>query len=611
MAIYDKSTNLLRLLGQNLYSKPGSLTLADYVKVGSAYPGLTIVNYLLSNGVPETLTFKQLIYSRNYFNIIDRSLSNLTIVDRVKNDDTVVTIWGQDSGADIPQNELSVDPQNAFMGYKPTNQTMDDFYNYKGAIQYVPLIWTDPNGITRYFELRYISTVLADGTLIFDAYDINYDVWYWVAMRRSAHNHKNLEFVDALIRTEQFTNVGYDYTIKNSENSVTFLWYAWGETSGDVVSKTTTLNINTKGKLSAVDNAIKMSFTGLLGLYNELTGESYINFSVGTTVYPITTFNDDFNQLMNGSKLGTFYFLISQVDDGNGGGLVNVNTYENIIAVNFLTGTYELINATAKLQEVINYGNFPNVDPNKSFVEVSSHPEGLLFSLSDGIPRDNYSLQGVTRIWSPEWTNYLNPTPLTTRYLDDNLSNNGTYSSYGGNIFSDYSNDTWNLSPKHLYTFYNTISGYGSPFGPIGGQNINHIYRFELNPETYNNEPELQSIAKSTGTKYPIVSFSSYGPGGEAPAYISIGKVTNSTYQFPTNSGIAFSNSSGFFNNGNYGSLELNYWNDSSMNPIAIGSNLGYPEYHTNDTVIQTSSSYYKSVYPVNVDKYKGVNFGL
>ena len=116
MAIYDKSTNLLRLLGQNLYSYPSSLTLAGYLEVGSAYPGLAIVNYLISNGVPETLTFKQLIYNRNYFNIIDRSLSNLTIVDRVKNDDTVVTIWGQDSGADIPQNELSVDPR--FIYYK-------------------------------------------------------------------------------------------------------------------------------------------------------------------------------------------------------------------------------------------------------------------------------------------------------------------------------------------------------------------------------------------------------------------------------------------------------------------------------------------------------------
>ena len=65
-----------------------------------------------------------------------------------------------------------------------------------------------------------------------------------------------------------------------------------------------------------------------------------------------------------------------------------------------------------------------------------------------------------------------------------------------------------------------------------------------------------------------------------------------------------------------YGSLDLSYWDDSSINPIALGSNLGFPTNYTNNTVIQSVSSYSSyynryTNYPVNVDQYKGINFGL
>lgn len=607
MADYSKQ-DLFRYLGMNLISKPKSLTLDTYLDVSTNWSGTNLVNYLINNGVPKTINFYELITNTSYGNLISKAINYLKNIETLADTQEINRVIGLNSDIDVPQNELSIEPQNKFMSYNPTNKTIDDSYAFNGYMDYPPIIWTGCSvGDYHVLELYYVQSVLADGTLIFEAYDTNEGNYHWVAMRRSAHNPKNLEFVDALMYTPQFDNYGFGYTIKNDSNSVTFLDASWSSIY-DVYSKTTTLTINNKGKLSAVDDDIKMSFTGLLGLYNELTGESYVDFSIYDNIYPITTFNDDFYQLMNGSKLGTHYFPISEVD--NGGGLSSVFPYENILAVNFLTGTYELINATEKLQEVVDSGKFNNDlgNLNDAFIDVSSHPEGILFSLSDNLGLTNYNLEGVTRVWSPEWTNYINPVPLTTRYLDDNIDNNGTYSSYSGYIFNDYSDDDWNLSSKHLYTFYNsTSSGYYGPFGGLG-ESINYIYRFELNPETYNNEPELQSIPKSTGIKYPIISYSGYyGPGEFS---FSIGKAVNFTYQFPTNNGIAFSNSASYYSDG-YGAFELNYWNDSSVNPIALGSNLNYPGYYTNNTVIQTSSSYYRSVYKVNVDKYKGINFGL
>ena len=512
------------------------------------------------------------------------------------------------------------------MSYKPTNESIGDFWDYDGEPNYPPVTWTDPNGIFRVFELRDVQSVLADGTLIFEARDVNSGDYHWVAMRRSSHNSTNLEFVDALIYTTQFDNVGYNYTIKNDSNSVTFFTTGWGNISGDVFSKTTVLSINNKGKLSAVDNTIETGFNGLLGLYNELTGQAYTDFGYDT-YSPLTTFNDNFNQMMNGSKLGTYYFPVFEVFLS---GWTNTNRYENILTVNILTGTYELINATAKLQDVVDAGYFNNafVDLNDAFDDVTTHPEGILFSLNDDLGTDNIGLDGVTRIWSPEWSNhnvgsvsfYGYPVPLTTRYLDDNQGNdNGSYSSTSGYIFDGDSDDTWNLSPNYFYNFYKTTSSYYyGPFSNPGSVN-NYIYRFELNPETYNKEPELQTIPKSTGIKHPIVSYSSYGPGISS---ISVGSIVVDTYQFPTNNGMAFGSSSvygpgpGPGQTEAYGSLDLSYWNDSSINPVALGSNLGVPTNYTNNTVIQSVSSfssYYNKYtnYPVNVDQYKGINFGL
>jgi hypothetical protein len=335
--------------------------------------------------------------------------------------------------------------------------------------------------------------------------------------------------------------------------------------------------------------------------------------------------------MMNGSKLGTYYFPVYEVFLS---GWTNTNIYENILTVNILTGTYELINATAKLQDVVDAGYFNNAwgDLNSAFDNVTAHPEGILFSLDDDFGTNNMGLDGVTRIWSPEWSNhnvgsvsfYGYPVPLTTRHLDDNHccpSDNGSYSSTSGYIFDGDSDDEWNLSPNYFYNFYKTTSSYYyGPFANPGSVN-NYIYRFELNPETYNKEPELQTIPKSTGIKHPIVSYSTYGPGVNS---ISVGSVVSDTYQFPTNNGMTFGSASfyyggpgpGFFNGEAYGSLDLSYWDDSSINPIALGSNLGFPTNYTNNTVIQSVSSYSSyynkyTNYPVNVDQYKGINFGL
>lgn len=631
MAVFGQSPQLFNMLGLNLLSdaeERNNLTLEGYLKVGFTYPGGAIVNYLIDSGVPKEFTFGQLMYASQFYNYITDAMRMVSVIDSHNKTQNFVDNYGQDSGADVAQHGMSVEPQNKFMSYKPTNKTVGEFWDYNGQVDYPPVTWTDSNGDFHTFELRFVQSVLGDGTLVFEAYDTNYDDYYWVAMRRSAHNSKNLEFVDALEYTNQFDNYGYDYTIKNNENSVVFFEYDWNTTCCDVKSSTTTLTINSNGKLSAVDNQLLISSNGLLGLYNQVTGQSYLDFSISDFYYPITTFNDDFNQLMNGSKLGTFYFFINQID--NGGGFVPIEKYENILAVNFLTGTYELINATARLQEVVDAGYF-NHDwgyLSDAFWDYQSHPEGLLFTLYDDYGRDNTtSLDGVTRVWSPEWSIHTvgsvtfrgYPVPLTTRHLDDEHGDTiGTYSSYSGYINNEDSDDYWNLSPKHLHVFYNVITDSGYVPFPFAdqGQVVNYIYRFELNPKTYNSEPELQSIAKSTGIKYPIVSFSGYyGPPSLSISYATA--VNSETSQYPTNKGMAFSNSGSYFGNDlAYGSFELNYWNDSSNSPVALGSNLGSPTNYTNDTVIQTVSSYSSyyypyTVYPVNVDKYKGVNFGL
>jgi hypothetical protein len=45
--------------------------LIEYLEVGSEYPGITIVQYLIGKGVPGTYTFSQLLYSPYYFNYIN------------------------------------------------------------------------------------------------------------------------------------------------------------------------------------------------------------------------------------------------------------------------------------------------------------------------------------------------------------------------------------------------------------------------------------------------------------------------------------------------------------------------------------------------------------
>ena len=174
MAIYGQSNQLLNMLGMGLISNPNSLTLNEYLEVGSEYPGITIVQYLIGKGVPGTYTFSQLLYSPDYFNYINEIMRATYLIGSQKEIEYRIKNYGQNSGIDVPQQDMSIEPQNKFMSYKPTNESIGDFWDYDGEPNYPPVSWTDSNGDFRVFELRNVQSVLADGTLIFEAYDVNF-----------------------------------------------------------------------------------------------------------------------------------------------------------------------------------------------------------------------------------------------------------------------------------------------------------------------------------------------------------------------------------------------------------------------------------------------------
>ena len=648
MAIYGGSIKFLTMLGMDLVTKPASLTLAEYLEVGPAYPGLTIVNYLISKGVPESLTFRALTTSAAYFGIIDDAMHTVGIINFNNEYEDAVFKWGRDSEAFIPQHGLAIEPQNGYMSYKPSNQTISDFYDYNGSINLPPLTYTDSNGNIHFIRLENTLTILGDETIIIEGYDI-VDNWYWlVAMRRSAHNPQNLEFVDAVPYTTQFDNVGYDYTIKNGLNSVTFFTTNYNPIS-NTEAFTTTLTIGRKNKLSITDNYKLINPNGIVSVYNELTNSTYNEIQY-QSYNPRPTSNDFFDEMMAGSKMGTYYFMITGLSNDGGATYTPVEKYENIVAINFLTGKYEFIDAKQKLQEVVTFGNFPNAWGNliDAFYDTdmnaaTPHPEGLLFTLGDGNSPNNVNLNGVTRLWSAEWSNYLNPVPVTTRYLDNQHgSNMGTYSSYYGNINynvvggTSYSGYYLDLSPKYLFTYFNlTQEGTTSAFPSLPnnsnfqkfGHVDNQIYRFELNPKNYNQEPDLQSIPRYTpdfkkivrtdsGSAYPNLQRYSYTSGGDSISTTS-GYYINYNYEKalsqPTNNGMLFGYHNivtfPFYFDQPYGELNINYWADNSNKPIPLGSNLGVVNFHNNNTLYGTTASIYRMVYTFNTDKYKGLKF--
>ena len=246
--------------------------------------------------------------------------------------------------------------------------------------------------------LFYPQTILSDGTLIYEAYEITPTALisgYWVAMRPNPLDNSKLIKVAELQMTQQFWDNYYEYTYQSEikPNEVTFLAPIYPYADGVTLESYNTLLSLENNVLIATDDVISTNKT-TLDLYNDLTGNALLT---GTWTYstPLFSMEDDYSRMMNGPKAGWVFFG----EDGVGNFVVQAG-------YNILTGATMIIKPITSLSFTTNLNPIGTIDDTYFNLVWIGHPLGTQFLVTNNQIVDNGdNTNGISAVFSPVWDN--------------------------------------------------------------------------------------------------------------------------------------------------------------------------------------------------------------
>lgn len=391
-------------------------------------------------------------------------------------------------------------------------------------------------------NIDYCISVLPDGTLIYEAFDYDAqasgetNTGYFIAMKPNDLDPTLLEKVGEAPWTTQFNEVGWNYTFKDplEPNAVQFINYKFGFNDDSAfISHITKVEISGSTILTT---DIVYDFSGLTvgDIFFNLTGEIKPDFQY--FALPETILDDDYNGMAYGPYSGWFYMRAMRF-------LPNSASY--ILALNMLTGDVKLIDALASFSNVTNFNPAIGFDDKSIGFNYISHPTGLIFyGLNNQNLVDNYSLSGVTAIWSPDWVNNTE-----VRYLDTRDPWQGQYTNTDGEI----NNGSTHLPREWYYD--------------------NEYFHFFLTPDPKGNTFMWSRIKidSQDPTENLIIPITKEDLGQNN----TIGDTTYSTWY--SNTGMLMYINPGGSDSNSFSNYRYFYWNVDQEKPYRLQSNNAYP----------------------------------
>jgi hypothetical protein len=298
---------------------------------------------------------------------------------------------------------------------KPNSEIVGDVFDLGTfAVFGSPFIRLNNGNIA---NVQYCQSVLIDGTMIYEAYDLTItegNSGYWVAFKQNEQNPELLEKVGEVQMTSQFWDNWYDWTLKDSgDNVVKFITASYPNSDNDLLESFTTTLTYSNGVLTAVDSSFNFGGNTTLSLFNSLSGLPPILGGSWENCTPEYILDDDYYGMGVGDDYGWIYYRNTSSEFVNG--------LWDCAGYNIVTGETRFVKpVTIGLVTTTNFdwASWLSGDEQKAIGGFRSHPKGLTFSMCNSYLVDNgNNNNGVLALWSPLWVNNTEVIYMNTRNL--------------------------------------------------------------------------------------------------------------------------------------------------------------------------------------------------
>lgn len=453
--------------------------------------------------------------------------------------------------------------------YKVTEDVAKEYWQ-KGANMLftanVPHIKLDNGHLA---AMYYVQFIMPDGTLVFEAYDIEEDHnpetgnnGYWIAMKDV---DGVLTKVSQLEMTDVFWDYWYDWTLKMDDNQVALIW------SGSIFNNTRALQsskvvikYSDAGGLEVVESVFSnyhgRTVGSVLAQFYEIGG-SYTT----QRAEPEYTSDNSYYGMINGEDTGWVFF--SRQGD-----------YRNIAGFNLLTFQVQ------KFEIGIDTPNPTNILGPLFSQDYFSLGKGLTLLVANPGDLDNYTDAALTGLWvtKGETVTWLRSRWPAYLYLQ--------YNHYEAAI--DFNTRYGFSSDGYFYDaqVHND--------GRVDNGQIMRIYRHKLGVDE---TPELSIVM--------LPSFHTPSTFGSLDAWTGGFLLV----AFPTDNGMAFVPWYDYRSDASLGHLTMVVWTNGMTEGKVIQSSSSYPSEFTGDAIISKDiinlAARMNLLYPVLKETYKDFKF--
>ena len=346
-------------------------------------------------------------------------------------------------GAGITEYKKSLLPMQSIISQTiPRPELLGEAIDIPYSVGDTPFIKLDNGNLA---QVTYCQSVLLNGIFIYEVYDIETTDpinGYWVAFKQNEQNPNLLEKVAELQMTSQFWNNWYDWTLKDSGDSVVkFIYSNYVNSDTTLIESFITTLTYANGTLTAVDTNFNFGGVDALTLYNNLSGYG-IGSGVASWNYQRAEYilDDDYYGMANGTQVGWCYYKDNNASAG-------IGTQWDCVGFNVLTGETRWVTPVTDIVANVTNFNFTGVDTNKFIRTWFNHPNGITFSFSDNqIINNGDNVNGVTCIWSPYYQN-----PNEVIYIKSRDSATGNYIATGGDFNTLFPSSFWYWDNLNVY----------------------------------------------------------------------------------------------------------------------------------------------------------------
>jgi hypothetical protein len=571
--MYGNKKNLYRLMGGD-FSTNITQTLDEFLsKIDPTSNGALLVNEWKKNGVSGDTTIQKLLGSREFYEIIKKSIrvvnsllgvESHNLTSNEYNDYVDPKLEGVGDGDSITEYKLAKLPKPSYVTQSiPRPDLVGEAFDTESwIVGNRPFIKLSNDELA---EIYYCQAVLPNGVFIYEAYTLEEGIsGYWVAFEQDPNDPTLLNKVADIKMTEQFWDYWYNWTVKDGAANEVKLVNAPFDIGNETqlyssITKLTYLN----GELTVEDTLFDFDGETAASLYETFSGESEVA-NQWSLKQPEYILDDDYYGMAIGSQAGWYYYRNTSFD---GFGVAAWNC----VGFNILTGEVRWLTPGSDFIDNVTNFDFSGYEDIEmfSFVDWFNHPNGIAFSVangkSDGILNGN-NVDNVTAVWSPYWQNPNQIIYLNSRYLET-----GEFLLTRGNLLSDVaSNFTWYWDNENIYLWH---------WGERSGMYYLIVDKYNTNTKEF------------TTWNIPVFEY-----GG------------SSWWSWANNNGLLLNYPPEDYSI--FGQLRYYYFSNSD-NYLTLQSNNWYPTNIFGNQTFTTNSILNNNIYRVGVqiDEYKGVQF--